>query len=78
MAKGILGRKLGMTQVFDEAGRAVGVTVIQAGPCYVVARREPERHGYAAVQLGFEEVPEHRLTRAERGHLATPAEAHGR
>lgn len=69
MAKGILGTKLGMTQIFDEAGRALGVTVIRAGPCYVVARREPERDGYAAVQLGYEEVPEHRLTRAERGHL---------
>ncbi|HEY8425449.1 MAG TPA: 50S ribosomal protein L3 [Limnochordales bacterium] len=72
-AKGILGRKLGMTQVFDADGRALGVTVIEAGPCIVVARRQPERDGYAAVQLGYEEVPERRLTKPERGHL----QAHG-
>ena len=69
MAKGILGKKLGMTQIFDEDGRAVGVTVIQAGPCYVVARRLPERDGYAGVQLGYGEVPDRRLNRPERGHL---------
>lgn len=72
-AKGILGRKLGMTQVFDEDGRAIGVTVIEAGPCVVVARRRPEKDGYAAVQLGFGPVHERKLTRPERGHLR----AHG-
>ena len=72
-AKGILGRKLGMTQVFDGDGRAVGVTVIEAGPCIVVARRQPEKDGYAAVQLGYEAVPERKLTKPERGHL----QAHG-
>ncbi|HEY8531612.1 MAG TPA: 50S ribosomal protein L3 [Limnochorda sp.] len=69
MVKGILGTKLGMTQIFDDSGQALGVTVIQAGPCYVVARRLPERDGYAAVQLGYKEVPERRLNRPERGHL---------
>lgn len=67
--KGILAKKLGMTQVFDDQGRAIGVTVLQAGPCVVVARRRPEKDGYAAVQLGFEPVPERKLTRAELGHL---------
>ncbi len=67
--KGILGRKLGMTQVFEGDGRLVPVTVIEAGPCYVVQRRTPEKDGYAAVQLGFGEVKERRLNRPERGHL---------
>jgi large subunit ribosomal protein L3 len=68
--KGILGRKLGMTQVFDDAGRAVPVTVVKAGPCVVVQKRTPARDGYSAIQLGFEEVKEHRLNRPLRGHLA--------
>jgi len=65
----ILGKKLGMTQVFREDGTVVPVTVIEAGPCKVTAIRDPERDGYAAVQLGFDEVGEGRLTRAELGHL---------
>jgi large subunit ribosomal protein L3 len=65
----IIGKKLGMTQVFTEDGTRVPVTVIQAGPCPVTAKREPERDGYAAVQLGFGEVPEGKLTKAEMGHL---------
>lgn len=68
--KGILGRKLGMTQVFDDAGRAVPVTVVKAGPCVVVQKRTPARDGYSAIQLGFEEVKEGRLNRPRRGHLA--------
>lgn len=68
--KGILGRKLGMTQVFDEAGRAVPVTVVKAGPCVVVQKRTPARDGYSAIQLGFEDVKEGRLNRPRRGHLA--------
>jgi large subunit ribosomal protein L3 len=68
--KGIVGKKLGMTQVFDqETGRLVPVTVIQAGPCPVVAVRTTDTDGYDAVQLAFDEVPERRLTRPERGHL---------
>jgi len=67
--KGLIGKKVGMTQYFDEQGRAIPVTVIQAGPCYVTQVRTPERDGYAAVQLGFEEVKPRRLTAGQRGHL---------
>src|SRR2546423_9032049 len=66
----LLGRKLGMTQVFQEDGRLERVTVVEAGPCPVLAIRTNERDGYEAVQLGFGEVKEKRLTKAERGHLA--------
>jgi large subunit ribosomal protein L3 len=66
----IIGKKLGMTQVFTEDGTRVPVTVIEAGPCPVTAKREPDRDGYAAVQLGFGEVAERKLTKAQRGHLA--------
>ena len=66
----IIGKKLGMTQVFTEDGTRVAVTVIEAGPCPVTAKREPERDGYAAVQLGFGEVGEGKLSKAELGHLA--------
>jgi len=68
--KGIVGRKVGMTQVFDqETGRLEPVTVIQAGPCPVVSVRTRDADGYDAVQLGFDEVPERKLTRPELGHL---------
>jgi large subunit ribosomal protein L3 len=66
---GILGRKLGMTQVFTEDGERVPATVIEAGPCWVTAVREPERDGYRAVQLGFGETKERRLQKARLGHL---------
>ncbi|MDX6632392.1 MAG: large subunit ribosomal protein [Solirubrobacterales bacterium] len=66
----IIGKKLGMTQVFTEDGRRVPVTVVQAGPCPVTGVRDAERDGYAAVQLAFDEVKERRLTKAELGHLA--------
>ena len=62
--KGILGRKLGMTQVFDEANRIVPVTVIEAGPCRVVQLKTPERDGYAAVQLAFGDTKAQRLDEA--------------
>jgi large subunit ribosomal protein L3 len=65
----ILGKKLGMTQIFREDGTVVPVTVIEAGPCKVTAIRDPERDGYAAVQLAFDEVKEGKLSRAEVGHL---------
>jgi large subunit ribosomal protein L3 len=65
----IIGKKLGMSQVFTEDGTRVPVTVIEAGPCRVTAVRDPERDGYAAVQLAFGEVPEHKLTKAQLGHL---------
>ena len=65
----IIGKKLGMTQLFQEDGSRVPVTVIQAGPCPVTAVRNAERDGYAAVQLAFDEVSERKLTKAELGHL---------
>lgn len=67
--KGILGRKLGMTQVWDADNRVVPVTVIQAGPCRVVQLKTPERDGYSAVQIAFGAVKEQRLSRPELGHL---------
>ena len=70
MAKGILGRKVGMTQVYLPDGRAVPVTVIEAGPCVVVQKRTPERDGYGAVQLGFGERRVRLLNKPQRGHLA--------
>jgi large subunit ribosomal protein L3 len=66
----ILGKKLGMTQVFREDGEVVPVTVIEAGPCPVTAIRKPDRDGYAAVQLAFDETRKSRLSKAELGHLA--------
>jgi large subunit ribosomal protein L3 len=69
MTNGLIGKKLGMTQVFDAEGRLIPVTVIEAGPCRVVQVKTRERHGYEAVQLAFEEVPERKLTRGELGHL---------
>jgi large subunit ribosomal protein L3 len=65
---GIIGRKLGMTQIFDESGAVVPVTVIEAGPCPVVQVRTEDRDGYAAVQLGFGAQKDSRATRAEKGH----------
>jgi large subunit ribosomal protein L3 len=69
MPKGLLGRKIGMTQVFDETGTCVPVTVIEAGPCVVLQVRTPERDGYAAVQLGFGDKPRRLARRSERGHV---------
>src|SRR2546429_8051022 len=65
----LLGRKLGMTQVFGEDGRVERVSVVEAGPCHVTGIRTEERDGYQAVQLGFGAVKEKRLTRAQLGHL---------
>jgi len=67
--KAILGRKVGMTQIFNEDGEAIPVTVIEAGPCYVTRVNTLERDGYEAVQLGFEEVKPQRLSGGEKGHL---------
>ena len=69
MSSGLIGKKLGMTQIYDERRRLHPVTVVEAGPCYVTAVRTKERHGYEAVQLGYVEVPERKLTKAETGHL---------
>ena len=65
----ILGKKLGMTQIFREDGEVIPVTVIEAGPCPVTAIRKPDRDGYSAIQLAFDEVRERRLSKAELGHL---------
>ncbi|TAJ22746.1 MAG: 50S ribosomal protein L3 [Nitrospirae bacterium] len=69
MTNGLLGKKLGMTQVYDGGGRLVPVTVIEAGPCRVAQVKSRDRHGYEAVQLTFGEVPERKLSKAESGHL---------
>ena len=66
---GLLGKKLGQTRVYTEDGRAVSVTVVQAGPNHVLQRKTTEKDGYEAVQLGFDEQKEHRLSLAKRGHL---------
>lgn len=70
MAKGILGRKVGTTQIFQEDGTAVPVTVLEVGPCHVLQVRTVERDGYEAVQLGFLDKPRRLSSRAERGHVA--------
>lgn len=67
--KGILGRKVGMTQIFRDDGTVVPVTVVEAGPCYVTQVRTPERDGYRAVQLGFGETKVRKLTKGQLGHL---------
>jgi large subunit ribosomal protein L3 len=68
--KTILGKKVGMTQIFDESGRVVPVTVIAAGPCVVTQIKSVETDGYSAAQIGFEDVKVQRLSRPEQGHLA--------
>jgi large subunit ribosomal protein L3 len=69
MLKGLIGKKIGMTQIFDENGAAIPVTIIEAGPCFVTQIRTPEKEGYSAVQLGFDEVKPKRLSGGELGHL---------
>ena len=69
MLKGLIGKKVGMTQIFDEAGAAVPVTLIEAGPCYVTQIRNKDLDGYSAIQLGFEEIKPKRLTGGQLGHL---------
>lgn len=69
MKKAIIGKKVGMTQIFDEAGHVVPVTVIEAGPCVVVQKKSQDKEGYVSVQLGFEDQIERKLTKPEKGHL---------
>ena len=69
MKTAIIGKKVGMTQIFDEAGKVVPVTVIEAGPCTVTGKMTTEKEGYEAVQLGYEDVAEKKLTKPEKGHL---------
>lgn len=67
--RGMIGKKVGMTQVFDEQGNVIPVTVIEAGPCYVTQIRKADKDGYVAVQLGFGETKARRLTKGQLGHL---------
>ena len=69
MKKAIIGKKVGMTQIFDESGKVIPVTVVEAGPCVVTQKKTVETDGYVAVQLGFEDVKESKLTKPEAGHL---------
>ena len=70
MKKGIIGKKIGMTQIFDETGNVVPVTVIEAGPCVVVQKKTTETDGYDSVQLGFEDIADKKLTKPVAGHFA--------
>ena len=69
MKKAIIGKKVGMTQIFDESGKVIPVTVVEAGPCVVTQKKTNETDGYEAVQLGFEDIKESKLTKPEAGHL---------
>ena len=69
MKKGIIGKKIGMTQIFDENGNVIPVTIIEAGPCVVAQKKTVETDGYESVQLGFEDVAEKKLNKAEKGHF---------
>ena len=69
MQKAIIGKKVGMTQIFDESGKVIPVTVIEAGPCVVTQKKTAEKDGYSAIQLGFEDVKESKLSKPEAGHL---------
>ena len=69
MKKGIIGKKLGMTQIFDEKGNVIPVTLIEAGPCAVAQKKTVENDGYAAIQLAYEDAKEKHLTKAELGHF---------
>ncbi|MBP7205470.1 MAG: 50S ribosomal protein L3 [Candidatus Cloacimonetes bacterium] len=65
---GLIGKKIGMTQIFDENGKLIPVTVIQAGPCRVVCKRSKDLHGYEALQMGYEELPEKRVKKPLQGY----------
>ena len=69
MKKAIIGKKIGMTQIFDEAGKVIPVTVIEAGPCTVTQIKTVEKEGYNSVQLGYEEIQGRKLTNPEKGHF---------
>ena len=69
MQKGIIGKKLGMTQVFDEKGNVVPVTVVEAGPCAVVQKKTVENDGYVAVQLGYGDIKDKNVTKPLKGHF---------
>ncbi len=70
MKKAIIGKKIGMTQIFDEVGNVIPVTIIEAGPCVVAQKKTVENDGYSSVQLGFEDIAEKKLNKAAKGHFA--------
>ena len=70
MKKAIIGKKIGMTQIFDENGKVVPVTVVEAGPCVVVQKKTIEKDGYEAIQVGFGEVREKLVNKPVKGHFA--------
>ena len=70
MQKGIIGKKIGMTQIFDEKGNVVPVTVIEAGPCVIAQKKTVENDGYAAVQMGFKDLKANKVTKPMKGHFA--------
>jgi len=79
VVKAIIGKKAGMTQIFDENGKVIPVTVIEAGPCFVVQKKTVEKDGYDSVQLGFCDIKERKLTKPELGHIkkaGVPAKKH--
>ena len=79
MVKAIIGKKAGMTQIFDDKGKVIPVTVVEAGPCVVAQKKTVEKDGYDAVQLGFQDIKERKLTKPELGHLKkaeVPAKKH--
>ena len=69
MVKAIIGKKAGMTQIFDSNGKVIPVTVIEAGPCIVIQKKTGEKDGYDSIQLGFHDINEHKLTKPEQGHV---------
>lgn len=69
MKQGIIGRKIGMTQIFDESGKVIPVTVVEAGPCVVVQKKTIENDGYSAVQFGFEDIKPHNVNKPRKGHF---------
>ena len=70
MKKGIIGKKIGMTQIFDESGKVIPVTVVEAGPCMVIQKKTVEKDGYDAIQVGFGDVKPQRLSKPAKGHFA--------
>ena len=70
MQKGIIGKKIGMTQIFDETGKVIPVTVVEAGPCVVSQKKTVENDGYAAIQVGFGDLKAHRVNKPMKGHFA--------
>ncbi|XOQ48393.1 MAG: 50S ribosomal protein L3 [Eubacteriales bacterium] len=70
MQKGIIGKKIGMTQIFDEQGNVIPVTVVEAGPCVVAQKKTVENDGYAAIQMGYGDLKPHKVTKPMKGHFA--------